>query len=58
MKQFEFNQKVSGESKPLTGFALKLTHNMEDAEDLLQDTMLKAFSNKEKLQFSSHLVKN
>ncbi|MEO8085474.1 MAG: sigma-70 family RNA polymerase sigma factor [Bacteroidota bacterium] len=55
MKQFEFNEKVSGESRPLTGFALKLTHNMEDAEDLLQDTMLKAFSNKEKFQEGTNL---
>ena len=55
MKQFEFNEKVSDESKPLTGFALKLTHNMEDAEDLLQDTMLKAFSNKEKFQEGTNL---
>lgn len=55
MKQFEFNTKVSDESKPLTGFALKLTHNMEDAEDLLQDTMLKAFSNKEKFQEGTNL---
>jgi RNA polymerase sigma factor (sigma-70 family) len=55
MKQVEFNEKVSDESKPLTGFALKLTHNMEDAEDLLQDTMLKAFSNKEKFQEGTNL---
>ena len=55
MKQIEFNEKVSDESKPLTGFALKLTHNMEDAEDLLQDTMLKAFSNKEKFQEGTNL---
>jgi len=55
MKQVEFNEKVSDESKPLTGFALKLTRNMEDAEDLLQDTMLKAFSNKEKFQEGTNL---
>ncbi len=55
MKQNEFNEKVSDESRPLTGFALKLTHNMEEAEDLLQDTMLKAFTNKEKFQEGTNL---
>ncbi len=55
MKKIEFNEQVSNESRPLTGFALKLTHNMEDAEDLLQDTMLKAFSNKEKFQEGTNL---
>lgn len=55
MKQVEFNEKVSDESRPLTGFALKLTQNMEDAEDLLQDTMLKAFSNKDKFQEGTNL---
>lgn len=55
MKQREFNEKVSEESRPLTGFALKLTNNMDDAEDLLQDTMLKAFSNKEKFREGTNL---
>ena len=55
MKQNEFNEKVSEESRPLTGFALKLTHNMEEAEDLLHDTMLKAFSNKEKFKEGTNL---
>ena len=55
MKQNEFNEKVSEESRPLTGFAMKLTNNMNDAEDLLQDTMLKAFSNKEKFQEGTNL---
>lgn len=55
MKQREFNEKVSEESRPLTGFALKLTNNTDDAEDLLQDTMLKAFSNKEKFREGTNL---
>jgi len=55
MSQRDFNNKVQEEAKPLKGFALKLTHNMEDAQDLLQDTMLKAFVNSDKFEEGTNL---
>lgn len=44
--------KVSGSLKP---FALKLTRDADDAKDLLQDTLLKAFSNREKFADGTNL---
>src|SRR6185436_9955584 len=55
MKSGEFNQLVTKEEAPLKGFALKLTQDMEDAQDLVQDTMLKAFVNQEKFQEGTNL---
>lgn len=48
MTQIEFNHLVSSEYEPLRLFALKLTRRLEDANDLVQDTMLKAFKNRDK----------
>jgi RNA polymerase sigma-70 factor (ECF subfamily) len=42
MSTFEFNQLVTRDSHYLKGFAYSFTRNVEDAEDLLQDTLLKA----------------
>ena len=55
MKTLDFNQLVSKEEAPLTGFALKLTQDMEDAQDLVQDTMLKAFVNRDKFEDGTNL---
>jgi RNA polymerase sigma factor (sigma-70 family) len=44
----EFQQRVLEYSSSLLYQAKKLTRNMEDAEDLVQETMLKAFNNKDK----------
>ncbi len=55
MTQLEFNFKVKENYKPLRGFALKLTQDPDDANDLVQDTMLKAFINKEKFQEGTNL---
>lgn len=55
MTQLEFNHKVTKETQPLKGFALKLTKNFEDANDLVQDTMLKAFLNCDKFQDGTNL---
>src|SRR5690348_15709668 len=55
MKSREFNQLVSNEELPLKGFALKLTQDMEDAQDLVQDTMLKAFTNRDKFEEGTNL---
>jgi len=55
MTQLEFNFKVKESYKPLRGYALKLTQDPEDANDLVQETMLKAFVNKEKFQEGTNL---
>jgi RNA polymerase sigma-70 factor, ECF subfamily len=44
----EFNKQLITLKEPLRNYALKLTLNMDDADDLLQDTQLKALSNKDK----------
>ncbi len=44
--------KLSGSLKP---FALRLTKDMEDANDLLQETIMKAFSNREKYTEGTNL---
>lgn len=55
MTQLEFNYHVKEHYEPLRGYALKLTKAMEDAEDLVQETMLKAFNNKEKFAPGTNL---
>jgi RNA polymerase sigma factor (sigma-70 family) len=55
MKINNFSLEVTHEAKPLKGFALKLTQNMDDAEDLVQDTMLKALANQDKFQEGTNL---
>jgi RNA polymerase sigma factor (sigma-70 family) len=55
MTQFEFNNKVKEQYKPLRGYAMKLTQDAEDANDLVQETMLKAFSNHEKFEEGTNL---
>lgn len=55
MTALEFSytiDKLSGSLKP---FALRLTRDMEDANDLLQETILKAFSNREKYTDGTNL---
>jgi len=54
-KKFDFRTLVTVESKPLRNYALKLTHDVEDADDLVQDTMLKAFTNEEKFAEGTNL---
>lgn len=51
----EFNFKVSSQEKPLKHFALQLTRNEEDANDLVQETMLKAFTYREKFMDDTNL---
>ncbi|MBK7968190.1 MAG: RNA polymerase sigma factor [Bacteroidetes bacterium] len=55
MTQIEFNHRVKDFYKPLRNFALRLTRNLEDATDLTQETMLKAFSNHEKLREGTNM---
>src|SRR3954467_3604528 len=55
MKTKDFSQEVTQEARPLKGFAMKLTQNVDDAEDLVQDTMLKALANSDKFQEGTNL---
>lgn len=55
MTQFEFNHRVKDLYKPLRHFALKLTRNPEDAMDLTQETMTKAFYNHDKFREGTNM---
>ena len=55
MTNNEFTSAVINEKQALKSFALSLTRNMEDAEDLLQDTFLKAIRYKEKYTEETNL---
>jgi RNA polymerase sigma-70 factor, ECF subfamily len=50
MSTLEFNHLVKVNSPSLHSFAYNFTKNVEDAEDLLQDTVLKALRYKENFQ--------
>ena len=55
MTQIEFNHRVTDLYKPLRNFALKLTRNLEDATDLTQETMTKAFYNHDKFREGTNM---
>lgn len=55
MTQIEYNFQVQNQYQPLKGFALRLTQNIEEAEDLVHDTMLKAFVHKDKFTEGTNL---
>jgi RNA polymerase sigma-70 factor (ECF subfamily) len=55
MTAIEFNTLVTRERTPLRQYAYQLTKDIEDANDLLQETMLKAFTYREKFIDSSNL---
>ena len=55
MKTKDFSLEVTHEAKPLKGFAMKLTRNHDDADDLVQDTVLKALANRDKFQEGTNL---
>jgi RNA polymerase sigma factor (sigma-70 family) len=52
---YAFNQTVLDTRKYLKPFALKLTQDIVDAEDLIQDTMYRVFSNENKFQEGTNL---
>lgn len=54
-KPTEFKFQVSKEARPLKAYAIKLTQDAEDADDLVQETMLKAFINEEKFSEGTNL---
>lgn len=55
MTAVEFNTQLVNEKQSLKNFALSLTHNTDDALDLLQDTYVKAISYRTKFEDSTNL---
>ncbi len=55
MTAIEFNQQLINQSTPLKNFAYSLTLNTDEAQDLVQDTFLKAIKYKEKFADASNL---
>lgn len=55
MTAIEFNIRILSEKQALKNFALSLTHNTDDALDLMQDTYVKAITYREKFEDSTNL---
>ncbi len=55
MTALEFNHKLMGLQNNLKYFAYTLTSNYEDAQDLVQETYLKALTNREKFTDNTNL---
>lgn len=55
MSELEFGAAINNYSKPLWGFAMKLTRDDSDAKDLMQETFVKAYTNKEKYREGTNL---
>lgn len=55
MTALEFSYKVDQLTDSLQPFALKLTKDRDDAKDLLQETMLKAYTNRDKFAEGTNL---
>lgn len=55
MTAFEFNSQIIGLKDTFQYFAYSLTSNHEDANDLVQDTFLKALMNKDKFDPSTNI---
>lgn len=55
MTAIEFNTKILSERQSLKNFALSLTHNTDDALDLVQDTFVKAITYRDKFEESTNL---
>lgn len=55
MSAIEFNQTILTHRKALEYFALSLTNNREDANDLIQDTYMKAVAYRDKFRESTNL---
>ena len=54
MSAIEFNTKLTNEKQSLNNFAMSLTHNTDDALDLLQATFVKAITYKDKFEDSTN----
>ncbi|WPR74725.1 RNA polymerase sigma factor [Algoriphagus sp. NG3] len=55
MTTIEFSYSLNQLSSVLKPFALKLTKDLDDANDLLQDTMVKAYTNQDKFAEGTNL---
>ena len=55
MNAVDFDAKLNGINTFLRPFALKLTRDADDAEDLIQETMVKAISNRDKFTEGTNL---
>jgi len=55
MTALEFSYSLSQMTSSLRPFALKLTKDYEEANDLLQETMLKAYTNRDKFAEGTNL---
>lgn len=55
MTAIEFNTRILKEKQSLKNFAMSLTHNTDDALDLVQDTFVKAITYREKFEDSTNL---
>ena len=55
MTALEFSYSISNLSKSLKPVAYRLTRDREDAEDLVQETVFKAFSNRDKFAEGTNL---
>lgn len=55
MTSFDFGFEMNELTGSLQPYALKLTRDSEDADDLVQETMMKAFVNKEKFAEGTNL---
>jgi RNA polymerase sigma-70 factor (ECF subfamily) len=55
MTAIEFNTRILKEKQSLKNFAMSLTHNSDDALDLVQDTFVKAITYREKFEDSTNL---
>lgn len=55
MTAVEFNYALQNSTKTLKPFAMRLTKDYDDANDLLQDTLVKAFLNKDKYTDGTNL---
>ncbi|MEK7257855.1 MAG: RNA polymerase sigma factor [Bacteroidota bacterium] len=54
MSTIEFNSHFGSLQPKLLPFAYRLTNNLEDAKDLIQETALRAYNNKEKFEVGTN----
>lgn len=55
MTAIEFGYKIENLTSTLKPYALKLTKDRDEADDLLQETVFKAYSNRDKFQDGTNL---
>ncbi|MBP6385611.1 MAG: RNA polymerase sigma factor [Pseudarcicella sp.] len=55
MTALEFSYQLGSITKALKPFAMKLTKDYENANDLLQDTLIKAYTNRSKFEDGTNL---